>query len=75
MSYISKAINDTFPPPPDPKAFDDTTWSRNITAAMSMKSWAPQWGPAPGQKGCLVPRDMVTAELIASVRPRGRAAA
>jgi hypothetical protein len=67
VAYVTRVVNDKFPPPPDPKAFDAVTWQRNIKAAIKTKAWAPQWGPAPLAKGCIVPKDLITVSLLSAL--------
>ena len=63
VAYIAKAVDSEFGPLPQPRQFDTATWQRNIQAAIKTKDWPQAWGPAPGKKGCLVPTDLITAEL------------
>ena len=57
------------PLPPDPKSFDDPIWQRIVQAAIKCRSWASQWGPPPGKKGCLVPPELITDELVRALQP------
>jgi hypothetical protein len=65
--YIFAALRDEFGPLPQPKKFDAATWQRNVQAAIKTKDWPQAWGPPPGKKGCLVPDELITAELIAAL--------
>ena len=68
VSYVSKALAEAFPPPPDPKTFTPNDWQRNCRAAIKMGQWSANWGPAPGKPGCLVPVDLVTSRLVKAVQ-------
>ncbi|MEP6827637.1 MAG: hypothetical protein ABJA10_06150 [Aestuariivirga sp.] len=68
VAYVTRVVNDKFPLPPDPKTFDGLTWARNIKAAIKTKAWAPQWGPLPGRKDCLIPLTLVTRDLLAALQ-------
>lgn len=67
IAYITKALDSEFGPLPKPKQFDAPTWQRNIQAAIKTKDWPQAWGPAPGKKGCLIPAELITAELTAAL--------
>jgi hypothetical protein len=66
-SYITKAVNEAFPPPPDPKSFSPAKWGFIARAAIGRKEWDRRLGPPPGKRGCLIPADLVTPELISAV--------
>lgn len=70
VPYITAALNREFPPPPDPKTFDRTKWGHACQAAINTKSWHPAFGPRPGEKGCLVPADLITPDLLRAVSVR-----
>jgi len=74
VGYVTAALNREFPPPPDPKAFTEDAWRRNVQAAAKLKTWTPAWGPAPGKKGCLVPGHLKTPELLKALSERRIAA-
>ena len=74
VAYIAKAVNQAFPPPPDPNGFDDATWRRNIQAAINMRSWSLAWGPPPGAKGCKVPAGLISPELTVALQAKRKAA-
>lgn len=67
VAYIAKAVDSEFGPLPQPKKFDAPTWQRNIIAAIKTKDWPQAWGPLPGMKGCLVPPELITAELTTAL--------
>ena len=67
VAYIAKAVDDGFGPLPQPKQFDLDTWQRHTEAAVKTKDWTLAWGPPPGQKGCLIPAALITAELTAAL--------
>lgn len=67
IAYITKAIDCEFGPLPQPKHFDAPTWQRNIQAAIKTKDWPQAWGPLPGKKGCLVPPELITAQLMSAL--------
>ena len=68
VAYVTRVVNDKFPLPADPKAFDAKIWERNIKAAIKTRAWAAQWGPAPGIKGCMIPPGLVTRDLLAALQ-------
>lgn len=67
VAYVTAALNSEFPAALDPKSFDETTWSRNVQAAITTKAWAAEWGPPPGKHGCHLPVNLVSAELISAL--------
>ena len=67
VAYIAKAVDSEFGPLPQPKQFDLATWQRHTEAAIKTKDWPQAWGPLPGQKGCLIPAELITAELTAAL--------
>jgi len=62
VSYVEAALR-KYPIPPDPSTFTVVDWQRNVQAAIKTKQWAPNWGPAPGKRGCRVPAELVTPQL------------
>jgi hypothetical protein len=74
VAYIAKALDQEFPPAPDPSHFDTTTWLRNVQAAIKTKSWASVWGPAPGNRGCILPKELVSSQLLDALTSRKVAA-
>ena len=64
VSYISKAVNETFP---DPSCWSLEKWQRIIAIVIERGEWQPSLGPAPGKRGCVVPPELITAELIEAV--------
>jgi hypothetical protein len=67
VAYIAKAVDSEFGPLPRPEIFDAPTWQRNILAAIKTKDWPQAWGPAPGRARCLVPPELITAELTTAL--------
>lgn len=63
VPYITAALNREFPPPPDPKTFDRAMWMRVYQVVLNTKAWCADWGPRPGEKGCLMPQDIDTTDL------------
>lgn len=49
------AEDDEPPPPPD----EWEVWERRLTLFRGQRMWLPDWGPLPGQDGCLVPYEML----------------
>ena len=70
VPYITAALNKEFPPPADPKTIPRERWELLVLAAMNLKKWEESYGPRPGEKGCLVPDDLQTPELIRAVSVR-----
>ena len=68
VSYITKAMNEAFPPPPDPKSFSPDKWGFIALAALQRKEWDRRLGPPPGKRGCLMPGHLVTAELVNALK-------
>jgi hypothetical protein len=66
-SYIAKAVNEAFPPPPDPKSYTETKWGFIARAAVERKEWDKRLGPPPGKRGCLMPTHLITSDLINAV--------
>jgi hypothetical protein len=73
VSYIEAALR-KYPAPPDPASFTATDWQRNVQAAIKTKQWPPNWGPAPGKRGCRVPPEFITPGLIGALSQRRIAA-
>jgi DNA-binding MarR family transcriptional regulator len=74
VAYITASLDREFPRPPDPQSFDRITWQHNARAAIKTRLWAPAWGAAPGQKGCVMPPDLITPELLAALSEARRVA-
>ncbi len=49
----------------DPSTFSDEDWQRRLDYLQQTGEWGDNWGPAPGQAGCLVP-----GHLLATGPPR-----
>lgn len=50
---------------PPPRHFDDTTrekWAERMQVYGRSKLWPSNWGPRPGEPGCLCPIDIITAK-------------
>lgn len=73
VSYIEAALR-KYPAPPDPASFTAIDWRRNVQAAIKTKQWPPNWGPAPGKRGCRVPRELITPQLTEALNARRIAA-
>ena len=67
VAYVTKAVDSEFGPLPQPQKFDTPTWQRNIIAAINTQDWPQAWGPLPGKKGCLIPPELITAELTTAL--------
>jgi hypothetical protein len=67
VSYIEAAIKTELPAPPDPKTFTRDRWALNVETAIKFREWASEWGPRPGKPGCLMPRDLQSAQLVAAI--------
>jgi hypothetical protein len=67
VAYITKAMDREFPPPPDPKKFQAADWEPRVQSAISFGKWSPQWGPAPGKRGCLIPPEMISQQLVSAL--------
>ena len=74
VSYVTAALNREFPPPPNPRTFDATTWHRKRDAAIKTMAWSSAWGPPPGKKGCLMPAEFITLQLTQALASRRIAA-
>lgn len=70
VPYITKALNSEFPPPPDPKDITRERWELLVQAAVNVRNWDSAYGPRPGEKGCLVPPDLITPDLVRAVSVR-----
>lgn len=71
IAYISAALDKQFGKPPDPKKFSAEDWSHRLTVAVKKRQWSKTWGPPPGAKGCMVPPDLVTPDVVALFKPEG----
>lgn len=70
VPYITAALAKEFPPPPDPKMIDRERWQLLAQAAINLKTWDADFGPRPGEPGCLVPADLITPQLLTAVANR-----
>lgn len=52
-AYYAAELNE-IPPPPD----NDALWRKRLSM-FRLKLWQPDWGPTPGQAGCLVPQHLM----------------
>lgn len=68
VSYIEAAIKEELPAPPNPKAFTRDRWALNAESAIKYREWATEWGPRPGKPGCLMPKELQTAQLVAAIQ-------
>jgi hypothetical protein len=75
VPYIKAAVHKEFPTLPDPKTFGVKDWERVGQAVMKTGKWdRGRWGPLPGQKGCLMPPELVTPEITKALSQRRIAA-
>jgi hypothetical protein len=51
------------PAPIDPRAFTDVQWRKRLT---DTAAWMKEWGPKPGEPGCLVPSHLILSPVAAS---------
>ncbi len=72
IPYIEAAMDRAFPPPPDPKKFQAADWEPRVQSAISFGKWSPQWGPAPGKRGCLIPPEMISQQLVSALATGAR---
>ena len=71
VPYITAALAKEFPPPPDPKTINRGRWELLVQAAINLKTWTTaDYGPRPGEPGCLVPQELITPELLGAVSMR-----
>jgi hypothetical protein len=70
VPYITAALAKEFPPPADPRTFSREKWVFAAKAATNTKDWPVDWGPRPGEAGCLMPEDLITPELKRAVSVR-----
>lgn len=75
VGYVTAALSRETPTPLDPSTFDRAAWQRKVQAALKTKAWAPEWGPAPGQRGCKIPDDLISPDLLSAVSNAARRAA
>lgn len=47
-------------PPPDPSKFTESGWRRRLDHHRSTGRWFDEWGPEPGDLGCLVPPHLLS---------------
>lgn len=69
VPYITAALAKEFPPPPNPSTFTRERWELAQLAAIKTSQWG-DWGPRPGERGCLMPADLITPELIRATAVR-----
>ncbi len=72
VPYLSAAIDREFPPaapPPKPSEIGKDRWTAIVEVALERKRWNPDWGPPPGAKGCQVPDDLLTRQLLDQFQP------
>jgi hypothetical protein len=74
IAYISKALNEAYPPAPSPEEFDFPKWTAVGVIAIRTGHWAKEWGKPPGKKGCLMPADLITPDLLNALVQGARAA-
>jgi hypothetical protein len=72
VPYVEAALR-KYPVPPDPVTFTPADWQRNVQAAIKTKQWPPNWGPAPGKRGCRVPMELITPQLQSALSQGMRA--
>jgi hypothetical protein len=71
VAYIRKAVDREFPPLRDPRTFEIKDWERIRQAAIKTGKWdRDKWGPPPGHKDCLMPDELVTADLLKALTER-----
>lgn len=70
VAYVTAAVNKEFPPPPDPREFPRSRWELAAQAVPRTKHWPEEWGPRPGEAGCLMPKDLITPDLVRAVSMR-----
>jgi hypothetical protein len=74
VSYVSAALAKDFPPLPEAKTFASDKWAIIHKATIRTRDWSSAWGPPPGKKGCHMPPQFITNELIAALSARKIAA-
>jgi hypothetical protein len=47
----------------DPRTFTDADWQKRLTYLQEADKWVPDWGPKPGEPGCLVPSHLLIAPV------------
>jgi hypothetical protein len=47
------------PAPIDPRSFRDDQWRRRLQHYADKSEWGENWGPKPGEPGCLVPSHLI----------------
>jgi hypothetical protein len=71
VPYIKVAVDKEFPPLRGPKSFTTQDWERFRQAAIKFGKWdRDRWGPRPGHKGCLMPAELITPELLKALTVR-----
>jgi hypothetical protein len=73
ISYVEAALR-KYPVPPDPATFSATDWRFKIQGVINTKTWNPSLGPLPGKRGCRVPPEFITTELLRVLADRRIAA-
>jgi uncharacterized protein YdaU (DUF1376 family) len=58
--YIAKRRFDGHGQPQASTPIDETTWRSRMKLARAQSTWStPEWGPRPGESGCLVPKQLL----------------
>lgn len=63
ISYMTKTINEKYEPPQTPDTFSEEKWAIIADMVVSDRKWDSSLGPAPGKKGCRMPKKFITSEL------------
>ena len=74
VAYVTKALNEMCPPAPGPEEFDLPKWTAVATLATKKGIWDKTWGKSPGKKGCLMPDQLMTPDLLKALGQGARAA-
>ena len=74
VAYVTKALNESCPPAPGPEEFDQHKWTAVASIASRTGAWAKNSGKPPGNKGCLMPPNMITPDLLNALAQGARAA-
>jgi hypothetical protein len=63
MEFLGRTPNDPNSPrdgaSPREVSFSLEQWKRVLVIYASTNNWNASWGPAPGEKGCKVPRELI----------------
>ena len=71
VAYIEAAVKREFPPVRDPGSYTEGDWQRFSQAAIKLGKWdGDRWGPPPTDKGCLMPPELITPELVRALNER-----